>query len=121
VVFLDFGTVLIVCYFQKYHTIKTVPKSKNTPPSRTVPKSKNTPLSEQFQIPKIPHHQNTSKIQKYHTIRTVPKSKNTTPSEQFQNPKIPGIFGFWNCFDGVVFLEFGTVLMVWYFSILKLF
>jgi hypothetical protein len=43
---------------------------------RIVPKSKNTTPSEQFQNPKIPHHQNSSKFQKYHTIRTVPKSTN---------------------------------------------
>jgi hypothetical protein len=73
-----------------------------------------------FQNPKIPHHQNSSKFQKYHTIRTVPKSKNSTQSEHFQNPKIPH-HGFWNCPDGVVFLDFGSVLMMGYFWNLVLF
>jgi hypothetical protein len=42
---------------KKYHTFRTVPKSRKT---------KNTTLSEQFQNlekQKIPHFQNTSKIQ----------------------------------------------------------
>jgi hypothetical protein len=73
----------------KYHTVETVPKSR--------------------------------KAKKYHTVRTVPKSrktKNTTLSEQFQNlekQKLPHILElFWQC-DHFCFLDFGTVLTVWYF------
>jgi hypothetical protein len=62
---------------KKYHTVRTVPKQRNTT------------LSEQFQNKEIPHCQNSSKTKKYHTVRTVPKQRNTTLSEQFQNKEIP--------------------------------
>jgi hypothetical protein len=44
---------------KKYHTVRTVPKQRNTT------------LSEQFQNKEIPHCQNSSKTKKYHTVRTV--------------------------------------------------